>query len=115
MDTNAPYRIIWIELLWVVTMSICSSDRHVPICHPSLLPIDTLVHHWSSWWVNGDRLCALRAWSGVAWVTKTTVLFYLTPIWATLFAYILLSEWFGFGLGGLQLLVGSPMFIGYAG
>ena len=31
----------------------------------------------------------------VASVTKTTVLFYLTPVWATLFAYILLSERFG--------------------
>ena len=30
-------------------------------------------------------------------VTKTTVLFYLTPVWATLFAYIFLSELFGFG------------------
>ena len=33
----------------------------------------------------------------IASVTKTTVLFYLTPVWATLFAYILLSERFGFG------------------
>ena len=33
----------------------------------------------------------------VASVTKTTVLFYLTPVWATLFAYILLSERFGLG------------------
>ena len=32
----------------------------------------------------------------VASVTKTTVLFYLTPVWATLFAYILLYERFGF-------------------
>ena len=30
-------------------------------------------------------------------VTKTTVLFYLTPVWATLFAYILLSERFDSG------------------
>jgi drug/metabolite transporter (DMT)-like permease len=28
----------------------------------------------------------------VASVTKTTVLFYLTPVWATLFAYVALSE-----------------------
>ena len=33
----------------------------------------------------------------VASVTKTTVLFYLTPVWATLFSYILLPERFGFG------------------
>ena len=33
----------------------------------------------------------------VASVTKTTVLFYLTPVWATLFAYIFLHERFGFG------------------
>ena len=28
----------------------------------------------------------------IASVTKTTVLFYLTPVWATLFAYVALSE-----------------------
>jgi len=33
----------------------------------------------------------------MASVTKTTVLFYLTPVWATLFAYIFLSELCGFG------------------
>ena len=33
----------------------------------------------------------------VTLVTKTTVLFYLTPVWANLFAYILLYERFGFG------------------
>ena len=58
----------------------------------------------------------------VASVTKTTVLFYLTPIWATLFAYILLSERFGFGrwlaiIGGITgcLLVMrvNPFAFGY--
>jgi drug/metabolite transporter (DMT)-like permease len=33
----------------------------------------------------------------VASVTKTTVLFYLTPVWATLFAYAALSERVGLG------------------
>jgi drug/metabolite transporter (DMT)-like permease len=33
----------------------------------------------------------------VASVTKTTVLFYLTPVWATLFAYVALSERVGLG------------------
>jgi len=42
----------------------------------------------------------------VASVTKTTVLFYVTPVWATLFAYIFLAERVGFGrwlaiMGGL--------------
>lgn len=58
----------------------------------------------------------------VASVTKTTVLFYLTPVWATLFAYILLSERFGFGrwlaiIGGITgcLLVMrvNPFAFGY--
>jgi len=33
----------------------------------------------------------------VASVTKTTVLFYLTPVWATLFAFVALSERVGLG------------------
>jgi drug/metabolite transporter (DMT)-like permease len=33
----------------------------------------------------------------VASFTKTTVLFYLTPVWATLFAYAALSERVGLG------------------
>ena len=58
----------------------------------------------------------------VASVTKTTVLFYLTPVWATLFAYILLSERSGFGrwlaiIGGITgcLLVMrvNPFAFGY--
>ena len=55
-------------------------------------------------------------------VTKTTVLFYLTPVWATLFAYIVLSERFDFGrwlaiIGGITgcLLVMrvNPFAFGY--
>ena len=58
----------------------------------------------------------------MASVTKTTVLFYLTPVWATLFAYIFLSELFGFGrwlaiIGGITgcLLVMrvNPFAFGY--
>ena len=58
----------------------------------------------------------------VASVTKTTVLFYLTPVWATLFAYIFLSERSGFGrwlaiIGGITgcLLVtrANPFASGY--
>ena len=58
----------------------------------------------------------------VASVTKTTVLFYLTPVWATLFAYVLLSERFGFGrwlaiVGGvtgcLLVMRVNPLAFGY--
>ena len=50
----------------------------------------------------------------VASVTKTTVLFYLTPVWATLFAYVALSERVGLGrwlaiAGGL---LGTGVFVG---
>ena len=58
----------------------------------------------------------------VASVTKTTVLFYLTPVWATLFSYVLLSERFGFGrwlaiVGGvtgcLLVMRVNPLAFGY--
>ncbi|MGB1866567.1 MAG: DMT family transporter [Candidatus Puniceispirillaceae bacterium] len=58
----------------------------------------------------------------VASVTKTTVLFYLTPVWATLLAYVLLSERFGFGrwlaiVGGvtgcLLVMRVNPLAFGY--
>ena len=43
----------------------------------------------------GFVLCGLGL--VVASVIKTTVLFYLTPLWATLFAYVALSERVGLG------------------
>jgi drug/metabolite transporter (DMT)-like permease len=46
----------------------------------------------------------------VASVTKTTVLFYLTPVWATLFAYVALSE--RVGLGRWLAILGTRMFVG---
>ena len=58
----------------------------------------------------------------VASVTKTTVLFYLNPVWATFFAYILLSERSGFGrwlaiIGGtagcLLVMRVNPFAFGY--
>ena len=58
----------------------------------------------------------------VASVTKTTVLFYLTPVWATLFAYVALSERVGLGrwlaiaggsLGCLLVMRVNPLSFGY--
>ena len=46
----------------------------------------------------------------VASVTKTTVLFYITPVWATLFAYVALSE--RVGLGRWLTILGTRMFVG---
>ena len=43
-------------------------------------------------------------------VTKTMVLFYLTPVWATLFAYVALSE--RVGLGRWLTILGTRMFVG---
>jgi drug/metabolite transporter (DMT)-like permease len=46
----------------------------------------------------------------VASVTKTTVLFYLTPVWTTLFAYVALSE--RGGLGRWLAILGTGVFVG---
>ena len=43
----------------------------------------------------------------VASVTKTTVLFYLTPVWATLFAYVALSESVGLLAGTAAFVMGD--------
>ena len=57
--------------------------------------------HRLVWFISGGLmgigfvLCGLGL--VVASVTKTTVLFYLTPVWATLFAYLALSERVGLG------------------
>ena len=45
----------------------------------------------------------------VASVTKTTVLFYLTPVWATLFAYVALSESVGLLAGTAAFVMGDVL------
>ena len=124
MDTNAPYRIIWLSGLWVVTMF-----HLLPAIAMSPFVISAFIADRQHWFITG--LAGGLMGIGfvlyglglvVASVTKTTVLFYLTPIWATLFAYILLSERFGFGrwlaiIGGITgcLLVMrvNPFAFGY--
>lgn len=66
--------------------------------------IGAFIADWRQWFITGLTgglmgIGAVLYGFGlvVALVTKTKVAFYLTPVWATLFAYILLYERFGFG------------------
>ena len=131
---SALWGVLWIPMrytesfnlsgLWVVTMfhllpaiamspfviSACIADRRhwfITVLAGGLMGIGFMLY--------GLGLVA-------ASVTKTTVLFYLTPVWATLFAYILLSERVGIGrwlaiIGGitgcLLIMRVNPFAFGY--
>ena len=131
---SALWGVLWIPMrhiesfglsgLWVVTMF-----HLLPAIAMSPFVISAFIADRQHWFITG--LAGGLMGIGfvlyglglvVASVTKTTVLFYLTPIWATLFAYILLSERFGFGrwlaiIGGITgcLLVMrvNPFAFGY--
>ena len=120
---SALWGVLWIPMrhiesfglsgLWVVTMF-----HLLPAIAMSPFVISAFIadrQHWFIIGLAGGLMGIGFVLYGlglvVASVTKTTVLFYLTPIWATLFAYILLSERFGFGrwlaiIGGITLLIG---------
>ena len=106
---SALWGILWMPMrytesfglsgLWVVTMF-----HLLPACAicPSVMP--TFVADRQHWFVTtlagglmGVGFVLYGLGLVVASVTKTTVLFYLTPVWATLFTYVLLSERFSFG------------------
>ena len=106
---SALWGVLWIPMrytesfglsgLWVVTMF-----HLLPAIAMSPFVISAFIadrRHWFITGLAGGLMGIGFVLYGlglvVASVTKTTVLFYLTPVWATLFAYILLSERFGFG------------------
>ena len=106
---SALWGILWMPMrytesfglsgLWVVTMF-----HLLPACAicPFVMPAYVADRqHWFVTALAGGLMGVGFVLYGlglvVASVTKTTVLFYLTPVWATLFAYVLLSERFGFG------------------
>jgi len=131
---SALWGILWMPMrytesfglsgLWVVTMF-----HLLPAC--AICPFVTRAYiadrqHWFVTALAGGFMGAGFVLYGlglvVASVTKTTVLFYLTPVWATLFAYVLLSERFGFGrwlaiVGGvtgcLLVMRVNPLAFGY--
>ena len=114
---SALWGVLWIPMRYIESLSL-SGLWVVSLFH--LLPAIVM-----SPFVIGDFIASRRHWfitvlAGglmgigfvlyglglvVASVTKTTVLFYLTPVWATLFAYIFLSERFGLGRW-LAIIVG---------
>ena len=106
---SALWGILWMPMrytesfglsgLWVVTMF-----HLLPACAicPFVMPAYVADRqHWFVTALAGGLMGVGFVLYGlglvVASVTKTTVLFYLTPVWATLFSYVLLSERFGFG------------------
>ncbi|GIR33726.1 MAG: hypothetical protein CM15mP46_7210 [Alphaproteobacteria bacterium] len=131
---SALWGVLWIPMrytesfglsgLWVVTMF-----HLLPACVICPFVISAYIadrRHWFITGLAGGLMGVGFVLYGlglvVASVTKTTVLFYLTPVWATLFAYMLLSERFGFGrwlaiIGGITgcLLVMrvNPFAFGY--
>ena len=131
---SALWGVLWIPMrytesfglsgLWVVTMF-----HLLPAIAMSPFVISAFVadrRHWFITGLAGGLMGIGFVLYGlglvVASVTKTTVLFYLTPVWATLFSYILLSERSGFGrwlaiIGGITgcLLVMrvNPFAFGY--
>ena len=131
---SALWGILWMPMrytesfglsgLWVVTMF-----HLLPACAicPFVMPAYVADRqHWFVTALAGGLMGVGFVLYGlglvVASVTKTTVLFYLTPVWATLFAYVLLSERFGFGrwlaiVGGvtgcLLVMRVNPLAFGY--
>ena len=131
---SALWGILWMPMrytesfglsgLWVVTMF-----HLLPACAicPFVMRADIADRqHWFVTALAGGLMGVGFVLYGlglvVASVTKTTVLFYLTPVWATLFAYVLLSERFGFGrwlaiVGGvtgcLLVMRVNPLAFGY--
>ena len=106
---SALWGILWMPMrytesfglsgLWVVTMF-----HLLPACAICLFVMPAYVADRQHWFVTalagglrGVGFVLYGLGLVVASVTKTTVLFYLTPVWSTLFAYVLLSERFGFG------------------
>ena len=106
---SALWGVLWIPMryieslglsvLWVVTMF-----HLLPATAMSPFVIGAFIadrRHWIITGLAGGLMGIGFVLYGlglvVASVTKTTVLFYLTPVWATLFAYIMLYERFGFG------------------
>ena len=131
---SALWGILWMPMrytesfglsgLWVVTMF-----HLLPACAicPFVMPVYLADRqHWFVTALAGGLMGVGFVLYGlglvVASVTKTTVLFYLTPVWATLFAYVLLSERFGFGrwlaifggvTGCLLVMRVNPLAFGY--
>ena len=88
MDTDAVYRIIGFErITGGHHISSVASYRHVPICYRRLIADRW---HWLITGLTGGLMGIGAVLYGLGLVvvllTKTTVPFYLTPVWATLFA-----------------------------
>ena len=106
---SALWGVLWIPMryteslglsgLWVVTMF-----HLLPAIAMSPFVVGAFIVDRQHWFITGFAgglmgigFVLYGLGLVVASVTKTTVLFYLTPVWATLFSYILLYERFGFG------------------
>ena len=131
---SALWGILWMPMrytesfglsgLWVVTMF-----HLLPACAICPFVMRAYIADRQQWFVTalagglmGVGFVLYGLGLVVASVTKTTVLFYLTPVWATLFAYVLLSERFGIGrwlaiVGGvtgcLLVMRVNPLAFGY--
>ena len=131
---SALWGILWIPMrytesfglsgLWVVTMF-----HLLPACAICPIVMRAYIADQQLWFVTalagglmGVGFVLYGLGLVVASVTKTTVLFYLTPVWATLFAYVLLSERFGIsrwlaivgGVTGCLLVMRvNPLAFGY--
>ena len=131
---SALWGILWMPMrytesfglsgLWVVTMF-----HMLPAC--AICPFVMCAYiadrqHWFVTALAGGSMGVGFVLYGlglvVASVTKTTVLFYLTPVWATLLAYVSLSERFGYGrwlaivvgvTGCLLVMRVNPLAYGY--